>query len=104
MREVRWLGQKCHLHKKAVQQRCDPKIIRMLRAQSSDLAPHLNEVEGFIVGLICQNEAHTVAADKGSRRAEYLGATTSPCRTRTGQCPVQTNLSAPKDFAIEVAK
>ncbi|UGY28920.1 hypothetical protein HU675_0020300 [Bradyrhizobium septentrionale] len=49
MREVIRLRKKSYLDEKAVQQRGDLKIVRVLRTQRRQLLTHLNEVQNFSV-------------------------------------------------------
>ncbi|SFH73704.1 hypothetical protein SAMN05216525_101583 [Bradyrhizobium sp. Gha] len=83
MREICWLGQKCDLHKEAVQQRHNWKIVRVSRTQCCELPTHLDEIERFVIRLLFQIKLAQKPYIKRSRRAEYIGATASPRWTRT---------------------
>ncbi|WP_247548317.1 hypothetical protein [Bradyrhizobium sp. 177] len=61
MGEVRWRGQKGYLYQKAVQQRGNSKIVRMLRTQCCELPTHLDEIERFVVWLLFHMKLARVA-------------------------------------------
>ena len=90
VREICRLGQKCDLHKEAVQHRHNWKIIRVSRAQCCELPTHLDEIERFMVRLLFQIKLAQKPYDqtKPPRRVYWRNgfATWDPDQ---GQCPVR---------------
>jgi hypothetical protein len=76
----------------------------VLRTQCRELPPHLNQIEGLVIRLLFQMKNSRPRLNfLRSRRAEYIGATTSPWVDPDGAMSVVVNLAEPKVSAIELA-